>query len=102
MLKRLCAVLLLAGVGAAAAAPGDDAYERALDEYNAGHYREATTALREAAQAGHGEAAHMLGTMLIIGRQLYGDQVASDTAEGLRWLHASASAGNGTARFRVD
>jgi TPR repeat protein len=43
----------------------------------------------------------MLGTMLLVGPRLYGDQVARDPVEGLRWLRAAASAGNEIAQFQV-
>jgi len=38
----------------------------------------------------------MLGTMPILGRQLHGDQVPNDAAEGLlRWLRTATAAGTG-------
>jgi hypothetical protein len=37
----------------------------------------------------------MLGTMPILGRQLYGDQVPNDAAEGPRWLRTATAVGTG-------
>jgi TPR repeat protein len=101
MLKRLCFAGWVFAAGAAVASPGDAAYDRAIDEYDVCHYREAVTALREAAQAGHVAAAQMLGTMLLVGEPLYGEQVQKDAAEGLRWLREAAAAGNDIASFQV-
>jgi TPR repeat protein len=101
MLKKLCLVALMNVAGVAGASPGDEAYSRAQGEYEVCHYREAVTALREAARAGHTSAAQMLGTMLLVGPRLYGAQVPKDTAEGLRWLRVAAAAGNEAARFQV-
>ena len=100
-MRSILMVLLLACAGTAGAAPGDDGYARAVDEYEVCHYRHAMAELRGAAEAGHGPAAQMLGTMLMLGPALFGDQVARNTAEGLRWLRTSASAGNEVARFQL-
>lgn len=64
-----------------------------VNKYEASHYREAVTALRESARAGHGPAAHMLGTMLLVGPRLYREQVTKDVAEGVHWLCQEAAAG---------
>ena len=77
-------------------------YLHAMEQYEASHFREAVTALREAARAGHVPAAHMLATMLLVGPRLYGEQVTKDVAEGVHWLRQAAASGNEIASFQLS
>lgn len=84
-----CDCNLAIGTGAAAAlvqaespaTTGRYRFERALDEYEKGHYANAVRLFEEAAESGDARAAEVLAIMYRFGRQLFGDSIRSDRAE---------------------
>jgi TPR repeat protein len=93
-MKVLCAGLV--AIGAALPVPAgavdrDDAYQRALLEYECGHYAQSIQNFRVAAELGEARSPAVLALMYRMGQRLYGDQVQADEPEAARWAAVAAN-----------
>jgi TPR repeat protein len=100
--RRLLVVLFMASsvmanqaVPAAgrAASPGQ-MFQMALEAQSVRDYGTMLSLLREAGGQGHLQAQEMLGMVLLVGPQLYGDAVQSDRCEATAWLRMAAAQGS--------
>jgi TPR repeat protein len=101
MIARLvCAVTFGAlMVSGAYAASGDDAYARAIEQYEAGHYATALDGFRDAARGGHLRAQEVAALMVLTGPSLYGPSVGVDRVAGIALLSRAAESGSDIARY---
>lgn len=76
-------------------------YERGLDAVAAYRYSEALMHFQRAAEQGDRSARRNLGLMLLYGDQLYGKEVARNTAQAKHWLQAAASDGCEVSTFML-
>ncbi len=80
---------VIAACGPLAAPAGatevEAAYQRALLEYECGHYARSIEHFRLAAELGDARSPGVLALMYRMGERLYGDQVRADEAEADRW-----------------
>lgn len=97
------ALAALAVFPLAAAAQQDtrDAWEQALIEYDAGHYRDAVSWLAIAAENNDVRAQQMLGMMHVYGPALYGAAVPRDLGLAKAWLYRAEAQGSDLARFAI-
>jgi hypothetical protein len=86
---------LIAACGPLAAPAGateaEAKYQRALLEYECGHYAQSIQNFRVAAELGEARSPAVLALMYRMGQRLYGDQVQADEPEAARWAAVAAN-----------
>lgn len=100
-LPAALAVVLALGTASAAdarealaTATPEQRYQLGLEAQTAGEYEQMLAEWRAAAAAGVVEAQEMLAMALLVGPTLYGEAVARELCESLRWMRAAAATGS--------
>ena len=99
---RMVGLLLLWSASAVAASPAwrqdhhtpEQHFQFALEEQSHRNYKAMLRHLRVAAQAGVVEAQETLGTVLLAGSTVYGNEIKADACEALRWFLQAARSGS--------